>query len=177
VSAKGVCKVVAAGQREPALLHRSSPSCWNVGGTIGSIFSYLGSVDEAFFGLWSRCDAMRRRISSGFAPALILLFGISTAEAFVGKPSMPEGIGSAISPAAMCGRTCRSGGRYIPGPPSVCYDRGLEYCGSSREGGPTIGVPGTGIGIELGGPRRPQNCRTVTIERDDGTVRRIRRCD
>jgi hypothetical protein len=77
---------------------------------------------------------MRRRINSGLAPALVLLFGVSTAEAFVGSPSMPEGIGSAISPAAMCGRTCRGGGRYIPGPPSVCYERGLEYCGSSREG-------------------------------------------
>jgi hypothetical protein len=25
--------------------------------------------------------------------------------------------------------------------------------------------------------RSGQNCRTVTIERDDGSVRRIRRCD
>jgi hypothetical protein len=65
----------------------------DIGGTIRSIFSYLGSVDEAVFGLGSRCDAMRRRINSGLAPALILLFGVSTAEAFVGKPSMPEGMG------------------------------------------------------------------------------------
>jgi hypothetical protein len=108
---------------------------------------------------------------------LMLILGLSGAEAFVGKPSMPEGVGSPISPAAMCGQSCRNGGRYVPGPPSVCEERGLQYCGSSRERGSTIGVPGTGIGIELGGPRRPQNCRTVTVERDDGSVRRTRRCD
>jgi hypothetical protein len=121
---------------------------------------------------------MRTGFKCGLAPALLMVvFGFSGAEAFVGKPGMPDGIGPAVSPAAMCGRTCRGGGRYIPGPPGVCEERGLEYCGSSRERGPTIGVPGTGIGIELGGPRRPQNCRTVTVERDDGSVRRTRRCD
>jgi hypothetical protein len=121
---------------------------------------------------------MRRRINWALAPALLMLvFGLSNAEAFVGKPSAPDGIESLVSPAAMCGRTCRHGGRYIPGPPSVCEARGLEYCGSSRERGPSIGIPGTGVGIELRGPRRPQNCRTITVERDDGSVRRIRRCD
>jgi len=56
-----------------------------------------------------------------------------------------------------------------------------------------------GVGVQIGEPNRPryrdydrdgdrrgfrerevrsgQNCRTVTIERDNGTVRRIRRCD
>ena len=56
-----------------------------------------------------------------------------------------------------------------------------------------------GVGVQIGEPNRPryrdreydgdrrgfrerevrsgQNCRTVTIERDDGSVRRIRRCD
>ena len=117
---------------------------------------------------------MRTGLKWGLVPALVMVvFGFTGAEAFVGKSNMPEGIGSAVSPAAMCGRTCRGGGRYIPGPPRVCYERGLEFCGSSRERGPTIGVPGTGIGIQLGG----QNCRTVTIQRDDGSVRRIRRCD
>ena len=54
-----------------------------------------------------------------------------------------------------------------------------------------IGVPGVG-GVQIGEPRHRdydrrrfrerevrsgRGCRTVTIERDDGTVRRIRRCD
>jgi hypothetical protein len=78
----------------------------------------------------------------------------------------------------MCGYTCRSGGRYIPGPPDVCYARGMEYCGSS---GDRIGieVPGVG-GFSVEGPRRERresNCRTVTIEDDYGNIRRHRRCD
>ena len=73
--------------------------------------------------------------------------------------------------AAMCGRTCFNGGRYIPGPPEVCYARGLEYCGSSRGGG-----GGGGVGF-YGGGGYGGGCRTITVERDDGTVRRIRRCD
>ena len=50
-------------------------------------------------------------------------------------PALPGGMGSgsAAQPVAMCGYSCRSGGRYIPGPPSVCYEEGLRYCGSSRE--------------------------------------------
>jgi hypothetical protein len=83
----------------------------------------------------------------------------------------------------MCGRSCAGGGRYYPGPPSVCAEYGLNYCGSSRGPAPGAGVyvPGTGVGVGVGpggvyvGPGR--NCRTVTIERDDGSVRRIRRCD
>jgi hypothetical protein len=63
--------------------------------------------------------------------------------------------------------------------------------------GVVVGVPGIG-GVQIGEPDRPRyreyrrdreygfrerevrsgrGCRTVTIERDDGTVRRIRRCD
>jgi len=58
-----------------------------------------------------------------------------------------------------------------------------------------IGIAVPGVGIQIGEPDRPryrdydrrrfrerevrygQGCRTVTIERDDGSVRRIRRCD
>jgi len=49
---------------------------------------------------------------------------------------------------------------------------------------------GRGFGVDIGRPdyryhrgyrdyawERGRGCRTVTIERDDGTVRRIRRCD
>ena len=56
-----------------------------------------------------------------------------------------------------------------------------------------IGVPG--VGIQIGEPNRPRyreydrrrfrerevrydrGCRTITIQRDDGSMRRIRRCD
>ena len=88
--------------------------------------------------------------------------------------------------AAMCGRSCYGGGRYIPGPPDVCYDYGLRYCGSSRGGGPAyVAPPSVSIGpggVSINPPRAygggyGGNCRTVTIERDDGSVRRIRRCD
>jgi hypothetical protein len=120
---------------------------------------------------------MRVRMICGLTAVFMLGFASSAAEAFVGYRSIPAGIEPLVSPVAMCGRTCRGGGRYFPGPPSVCYERGLEYCGSSRERGPVIGVPGTGVGIELGGRRRPPDCRTITIRRDDGSVRTVRRCD
>ena len=126
----------------------------------------------------------RAIFGSGYAIALTLFLGAGSAEAFVGAPMPVDAAGLSATPVAMCGRTCRSGGRYIPGPPEVCYERGLEYCGSSRGGpGPGVGVvvPGAGVGVGVGpggvvvGPTG--NCRTVTIERDDGSVRRIRRCD
>ena len=114
------------------------------------------------------------------APALLVFgLGASGAEAFVGSPAVPAtgGIASLLTPAAMCGYSCRGGGRYIPGPPSVCAEEGLNFCGPSRPGPP---------GVVRGGPDRFESrdrfregggCRTVTIERDDGTIRRIRRCD
>ena len=58
-----------------------------------------------------------------------------------------------------------------------------------------IGIVVPGVGVQIGEPDRPryrdyerrrfrerqvgygQDCRTVTIERDDGSVRRIRRCN
>ena len=60
-----------------------------------------------------------------------------------------------------------------------------------------IGIEAPGVGVRIGEPDRRryrehrrgdrgfrerevrggQNCRTVTIEHDNGTVRRIRRCD
>jgi len=66
---------------------------------------------------------------------------------------------------------------------------------SSNAQGVGIDVPG--VGVRIGEPDRPryrerrredrelrervvhsgQNCRSVTIRRDDGTVRRTRRCD
>jgi len=58
-----------------------------------------------------------------------------------------------------------------------------------------IGFAVPGVGVQIGEPDRPryrdyerrrfrerevgygQDCRTVTIERDDGSIRRIRRCN
>jgi len=119
---------------------------------------------------------------------LVLALGAGGAMAFPATPAFSGLLAPAapVIPAAMCGRTCQSGGRYIPGPPEVCYSRGLEYCGSSREAPPrppAVVVPGLGLRIEGGGGRREEyrprdeNCRTITVERDDGTVRRMRRCD
>jgi hypothetical protein len=128
----------------------------------------------------------------GFVAAtlLTLCFGAGSADAFVAAPALTGlSADSLATPVAMCGRTCRNGGRYIPGPPSVCADEGLNYCGSSRGGGggpaPGVGVviPGTGIGVGVGpggvgvGVAPGSNCRTITVQRDDGSVRRIRRCD
>jgi hypothetical protein len=125
----------------------------------------------------------------GFVAAalLTLCLGAGSASAFVAGPAL-TGISadSLVTPAAMCGRTCRGGGRYIPGPPEVCYQRGLEYCGSSRGGGGGgvgVVVPGTGIGVGVGpqgggvvvGPGR--SCRTVTTRRPDGSVTTVRQCN
>ena len=126
----------------------------------------------------------------GFVSAtlLTLCFGAGSANAFVASPALTGiSIDLLVTPAAMCGRTCRNGGRYIPGPPDVCYQRGLEYCGSSRDPGPAPGVgirvPGTGIGVGVGPGGAGvyvapgSNCRTITVRRDDGSVRTVRRCD
>ncbi|MGB9366563.1 MAG: hypothetical protein WCE79_11180 [Xanthobacteraceae bacterium] len=63
---------------------------------------------------------------------------------------------------------------------------------SSAQG---IGIVVPGVGIQVGEPNRPRyreydrrrfrerevrydrGCRTITIQRDDGSMRRIRRCD
>jgi hypothetical protein len=75
-----------------------------------------------------------RELCWGSAGAAALLFVAGGAMAAPAVPAAIAGAGPA-EPAAMCGYSCRSGGRYIPGPPSVCYEEGLRYCGSSREYG------------------------------------------
>jgi hypothetical protein len=108
---------------------------------------------------------MRRGALLGFA-ALAVGFGISSA-----------------ADAAMCGRSCNSGGRYFPGPPEVCAANGLNYCGPSRRGGgayvaPPAVVIGPG-GVGIAGPRvvEPRRgCRSVTVRRPDGTVITRREC-
>jgi hypothetical protein len=132
---------------------------------------------------------MNARTSVGFAFTVALTLGLyaSAAEAFVAAPIPADAASLSVStPVAMCGNSCRNGGRYIQGPPSVCEQYDLNYCGPSRRGpepGVGVYVPGTGIGIGVGPGGAGVyvapggNCRTVTIERDDGSVRRIRRCD
>jgi len=130
---------------------------------------------------------MNRMTGPALASAILLAagFGATRAEAFMPKPIGLDAATAIVTPAAMCGRSCRNGGRYIPGPPSVCAEEGLNYCGSSRGGGGGVGVvvPGTGIGVGVGPGgggvyvAPGGNCRTITVQRDDGSVRRIRRCD
>jgi hypothetical protein len=79
-----------------------------------------------------------------------LVAGVGGAEAFpAAAPAIDVGL---VAPAAMCGNTCRSGGRYFPGPPSVCADEGLSYCGPSRGGG---GYRERDIEVEEAPRRRP----------------------
>ena len=135
---------------------------------------------------------MNRMIGLTLASAIVLAAGFAAApaEAFMPKVTGLDAATEIVTPAAMCGRSCRNGGRYIPGPPSVCADEGLNYCGSSRGGGGGGGgggvgvvIPGTGVGVGVGpggagvyvAPQR--NCRTITVERSDGSVRRTQRCD
>src|SRR3954447_16246706 len=92
---------------------------------------------------------MRRELLKyGLATAMLMGPSLTGADAAAMRPMSPEalGLGPMSTPVAMCGRTCRNGGRYIPGPPQVCYEQGLEYCGSSREGGGGYGPDGRGDG-------------------------------
>jgi hypothetical protein len=90
----------------------------------------------------------RKLVKLGLATMLIGL-GLSGTEAAPTGPMSREALGlkTATTPAAMCGNSCRRGGRYIPGPPSVCAEEGLNYCGSSQGwGGPPGPPPGRGYG-------------------------------
>src|SRR5215218_8867380 len=92
---------------------------------------------------------MRKRLlQSGLATAMLMGLSLTGADAAATKPMSPEslGLGPMSTPVAMCGRTCRNGGRYIPGPPQVCYEQGLEYCGPSRGGRGYGGGGGGGYG-------------------------------
>src|ERR1044072_4518081 len=68
--------------------------------------------------------------TTGLALASAMLFtgfGATGAAAFMPKPVGLDAATAIVTPAAMCGRSCRNGGRYIPGPPSVCAGEGLNY--------------------------------------------------
>ena len=70
----------------------------------------------------------------GLRVSMLVGLGLSGAQAAAIRSLSPVALGlEAVSmPVAMCGYSCRSGGRYIPGPPGVCSARGLNYCGSSQ---------------------------------------------
>ena len=91
----------------------------------------------------------------GLAAGLLIGLGLSGAEAAATRPISPEALdlGSVSTPVAMCGFRCAYGGRYIPGPPGVCYARGLNYCGPS--GGWSGPPPWAGRGFYGGGPYGP----------------------
>ena len=99
-------------------------------------------------------------LRSGLIALMLAGFGQVSARASFIPPVSGQALGvPAATPAAMCGYSCRSGGRYIPGPPSVCYQRGLNYCGSSRGYGPPPFVerrygPPRYYGGPYGPPRR-----------------------
>jgi len=122
---------------------------------------------------------MTRFAGFGFVAAtlLTLCFGAGSANAFVASPALTGSVDALATPVAMCGVTCRNGGRYIPGPPGVCAANGLEWCGPRRGPGPgVVVVPGTGIGVQVG-PRPRRECRTITTRRPDGAIVTVRRCD
>ena len=75
----------------------------------------------------------------GLAAGIVLALGSAESSASALRVIPPDALWAfaTATPAAMCGFSCRTGGRYIPGPPSVCYEEGLNYCGPSRGyGGP-----------------------------------------
>src|SRR4051812_49828901 len=96
---------------------------------------------------------MRRELLKyGLATAMLIGLGLTGADAAAIRPMSPEalGLGALSTPAAMCGYTC-SAVADVPGPPQVCYQRGLQYCGPSRGGG--YGGGGYGGGGYGGGGR------------------------
>jgi hypothetical protein len=76
----------------------------------------------------------RELVRLGLGASMLVGLGLSGAQAAAIRLLPPEalGVGSGSTPAAMCGYRCEYGGRYIPGPPSVCQERGLNFCGPSR---------------------------------------------
>jgi hypothetical protein len=80
---------------------------------------------------------MNKNLKLGLMALVVTGIGsVANASYILPLPSEAINTGSIATPVAMCGFYCRSGGRYIPGPPGVCYARGLNYCGPSRGYGP-----------------------------------------
>jgi hypothetical protein len=126
----------------------------------------------------------RRVLRSGLLAFMLTAVSSVGAVASFVPPISPEALGAMpATPAAVCGFSCRGGGRYIPGPPSVCFARGLNYCGPSRGyGGPPpwverrrfYGPPGrTGSGHGMDGRRRDAQCRRPRSSTQPRSVRAI----
>src|SRR3954471_15281091 len=94
---------------------------------------------------------LKELVTCGLAAGLLIGLGLSGAKAAAIQTMSPKALGlrSASTPVAMCGFRCAYGGRYVPGPPGVCYARGLNYCGPS--GG--WGGPPPWAGRRFYGPR------------------------
>src|SRR5215213_9849441 len=93
---------------------------------------------------------MRRGLlKHGLATAMLSGLSLTGADAAAMRPMSPEALspGAMSTPVALCGYTC-SAVADVPGPPQVCYQRGLQYCGPSRGGG---GYGGGGGGGGYGG--------------------------
>ncbi|MGA0596832.1 hypothetical protein [Enterovirga sp. CN4-39] len=69
-----------------------------------------------------------RSVLLGFAASAAVCLSAAAASAAPGMPGGTAGAGAA-RPVAMCGYSCRDGGRYMPGPPSVCHEEGMRHCG------------------------------------------------
>ena len=107
----------------------------------------------------------------------LMAFGLATssAGAFPGAHRAIQ-IETDVTPIAMCGWSCRGGGRYIPGPPSVCAEEGLQYCGRSRRDyGPPerviVPVPGFGDRGRRDGSDERRDPRTGQRDGIDGRQR------
>ena len=110
----------------------------------------------------------------------LLCLSAAGAAAFVVAPRAGAATDGILLPVAMCGRSCAGGGHYVPGPPTACLERGLNVCSPSRGPAPRAVVPAPG-GQAVGapafvGPARRETCRTVTVQRPDGSMRRAREC-
>jgi hypothetical protein len=95
----------------------------------------------------------RELVRFGLGAGMLVGLGLSGAQAAAIRPLSPKalGLGSTFAPVAMCGFRCEYGGRHIPGPPSVCYERGLNFCGLSRGWGGPYGERGPDRGEGYGG--------------------------
>jgi hypothetical protein len=65
---------------------------------------------------------MNRTVGLTLASAILLAAGFSatSANAFMPKPAGLDAATAIATPAAMCGRSCRNGGPYIPARVGLC---------------------------------------------------------
>ena len=102
------------------------------------------SLPERHLPSGERSIMRRGLLTYGLATAMLIGLRLTSADAAAIRPMSPEvlGLGARSTPVALCGYTC-SAVADVPGPPQVCYQRGLQYCGPSRGGG------GYGGGVDM----------------------------